>query len=65
LGSGTLGFLNVQGPAQVIKVECYPLAFILAAANVDTLDFLSLDVQGAEMNILKTLPWDIIDIDVC
>jgi FkbM family methyltransferase len=63
-GGGTLGYLKVHGSVSAIQVDCYPLANILAAANVSRLDLLSLDVQGAELDILRTIPWDVIDIQV-
>ncbi len=32
--------------------------------NVTKIDFLSLDVEGFEMPILRSLPWDKLDISV-
>ena len=29
-----------------------------------TIDYLSLDVEGAELDILKTIPWEKVDIKV-
>ena len=63
-GGGTLGYMKVHGVVSTIVVDCYPFANILAAANVSHLDLLSLDVQGAELDIIKTIPWDVIDIQV-
>lgn len=40
------------------KAKCFPLISYLLALNISKIDFLSLDVQGAELDILKTLPWD-------
>jgi len=45
------------------NVECYPLISILLAVGKTKIDFLSLDVEGAEETILKSIPWDKIDID--
>ncbi|CAG7830955.1 unnamed protein product [Allacma fusca] len=36
-------------------VECFPLVSQLAAINITHVDFLSLDVQGLEMDILATI----------
>ncbi len=64
-GTGSLGYLKVWGDnLTTIAVDCFPLANILAAANIPRLDLLSLDVQGAELDILKTVPWNVIDIQV-
>ena len=38
------------------KVPCFPLETILLAINVSTVDFFSLDVEGFELHILRTLP---------
>ncbi|XP_069193568.1 protein Star-like [Procambarus clarkii] len=43
-------------------VQCFPLASYLLALNVSTVDFLSLDIQGAEKSVLKNFPWDRITI---
>ncbi|XP_035703774.1 uncharacterized protein LOC118434410 [Folsomia candida] len=39
------------------SVDCYPLFSLLASLNVTTVDYISLDVEGAELSILKTIPW--------
>ncbi|CAL4062228.1 unnamed protein product, partial [Meganyctiphanes norvegica] len=38
------------------NVQCFPLLSYLLALNVTTVDFLSLDIQGHEWDVLKTLP---------
>ena len=43
--------------AQVINVTCIPLYTILLAIGNPTVDFFSLDVEGAELERLKTIPW--------
>ncbi|CAG0917900.1 unnamed protein product [Notodromas monacha] len=45
-----------------IEVQCYPLMSILRAAGLTNLDVLCLDVQGAELDILKSLSWDQVNI---
>ena len=47
-----------------IHVECFPLTSILFSLNRTSVDFLSLDVEGVELDILKTIPFNIIDIEV-
>ena len=63
-GGGTLGSHYVHGRASKIQVQCYPLANILAAANIQNLDLLALDVQGAELEVRQTIPWDVFNIQV-
>ena len=45
-------------------VNCYPLSSLLIAANFTKLDFLSLDLEGVELQVLKTVKWDFHDIKV-
>ena len=46
------------------NVTCYPLYTILKALEVERVDYLSVDVEGWELAILKTVPFDKIDIKV-
>lgn len=45
-------------------VQCYPLSDLLAALGVSHVDYLSLDVQGGEPAILKTIDFHQLRIDV-
>ena len=47
-----------------VEVFCMPLGLILAALEMYHIDFFSLDVEGAELQILKTIPFDKIKIDL-
>ena len=42
----------------ILQVQCFPLFSVLAALGNPTVDYFSLDVEGAELLILKTIPWD-------
>ncbi|ODM94854.1 Protein Star [Orchesella cincta] len=42
----------------VVKVQCMPLFSLLAAMNVSVVDYFSLDVEGNELQVLKTIPFD-------
>ena len=55
---------EVEKKANVTKVTCLPLYTILLAVGNPTVDFFSLDVEGAELEILKTIPWDKVNINV-
>lgn len=48
----------------LIEVQCFPFYSILLAVGVTQVDFLSLDVEGHELKILKTIPWRKLDIKV-
>ncbi|XP_042893987.1 uncharacterized protein LOC122267868 [Penaeus japonicus] len=44
------------------RIQCFPLASYLAALNASKVDFLSLDIQGGEWEVLHSLPLDRITI---
>ena len=46
------------------NVVCFPLHGVLKALNVTKVDYFSLDVEGNEMDVLRTIPLDLIDITV-
>ena len=43
-------------------MQCFPLYSLLLAINTTKIDFLSLDVEGDELYILKTIPFEKVDI---
>ena len=46
-------------------MQCFPLySLLMAAAGNVTVNYLSLDIEGAELQVLRTLPWDKVDIEV-
>lgn len=47
-----------------IRMQCFPLYSILLALGNPTVDLFSLDIEGAELQVLKTVPWDKVDIKV-
>ena len=47
---------------QSVPVQCLPLYSLLLALGNPTVDFLSLDTEGGELEVLETLPWDKVDI---
>ena len=47
-----------------IAVHCFPLNSIMAALNVTHVDYLSLDVEGPEVEILRTVDWSRLRVDV-
>ena len=46
------------------KTLCLPFYPILLAMGNPTVDYFSLDVEGAELQILKTIPWNNVEIKV-
>ena len=47
-----------------VSVNCFPLNAIMAAINVSHVDYFSLDVEGPELEILRTVDWKTLHIDV-
>ena len=50
--------------AKVREMSCVPLGVILREASVKHVDFFSLDVEGAELNVLRTVDWDAVTFGV-
>ena len=50
--------------ATLITAQCFPLYSALLALNRTRVDFFSLDVEGHELKILKTIPWNKVQIKV-
>ncbi|XP_047475703.1 protein Star-like isoform X3 [Penaeus chinensis] len=44
------------------EVQCLPLYSLLLALNTTKVDYFSLDVEGAELDVLRTIPWEKVDI---
>jgi len=42
----------------LIEVPCFPLETMLLAINRTHVDYFSLDVEGFELDVLKTIPFD-------
>lgn len=47
-----------------VGVQCFPLASYIAALKIKTVDYFSLDVEGHELAVLETIPFDKVDITV-
>ncbi len=50
--------------ARTTEIQCFPLYSILLALNRTTVDYFSLDVEGAGIMVLKTIPFDKLNIRV-
>ncbi|XP_013417716.1 uncharacterized protein LOC106178899 [Lingula anatina] len=51
----------IQGKS---RIQCFPIRSILAAIGRTHVDYFTLDVEGAEIEILKGFPWDHVTVDV-
>jgi hypothetical protein len=50
--------------AEVYKIQCFPLFTLLLALGNPTVHYFILDIEGAELQVLRTIPWDQVDIEV-
>lgn len=46
-----------------VDVQCFPLYSYMLALNVTHIDYFSLDVEGDELDVLKAVPFDKINIE--
>ncbi|MCG6901947.1 MAG: FkbM family methyltransferase [Rhodobacter sp.] len=49
---------------RILRVETRTLAEILREQGIGRIDYLSLDIEGAELDVLSTFPFDTVDVDV-
>jgi hypothetical protein len=47
-----------------VDVQCFPFFTLLLALNKTTIDYLSLDIEGSELDVLRTVPFGKLDITV-
>lgn len=52
------------GSTEILSVPCYTLTQLLIEHNIHHVDYLSLDTEGGELDILKSIDFSKIDIDV-
>lgn len=53
-----------KGSSKIITVECVVLTDILEKYDVTDIDFISLDTEGGELEILKSIDYERFNIDV-
>ncbi|XP_071557039.1 LOW QUALITY PROTEIN: uncharacterized protein [Temnothorax nylanderi] len=54
--------LDVAYTGEHIRVQCLPLTLYIAALGVKTVDYFSLDIEGNEIDVLETIPFNEVDI---
>ncbi len=62
--SGVEGFNKVKDISQKIEVQQIRLDDLLKVNNIATIDYLSIDVEGYEMNVLQSINFDKVNIKV-
>jgi hypothetical protein len=49
--------------SRTVQTQCLPLYSILAAIGVGHVDYFSLDIEGAEIGVLETFPFDDVTVE--
>lgn len=62
--SGIVGKIHGKMRGRDVTVKCFPLNSIMEALGVSHVDYFSLDVEGPELEILRTVDWTRLHIDV-
>ena len=63
-GGGRLIKRNTEIHPHIHKVYCFPFESMMLALNRQHIDYFSLDVEGLELDVLKTIPFDKLDISI-
>ncbi len=62
--SGVEGFNKVKSKSQKIEVEQIKLSDLLRKEKINKINYLSIDVEGYEMNVLKSINFDEVNIEL-
>ena len=57
-------YFQMKKEHKTIEAQCFPLYSVLLALNRTQVDYWSLDVEGHELKVLQTVPWDKVNIKV-
>ena len=57
------GIVPQEGPGTV-TLQCLPLYTLLLAVGNPTVHWFILDIEGAEFQVLQTIPWHLVDIEM-
>lgn len=60
---GMAGIVN-EADDESYDMQCFPLYSLIQATGGRTVNYLSLDIEGAEYLVLQTVPWEKVDIEV-
>ncbi|XP_018011370.1 protein Star-like [Hyalella azteca] len=56
--------VNAKKAQKSARVPCYPFYSVLTALGNPVVDFMTLDVEGVEMKVLRSIPWNDVKIRV-
>jgi hypothetical protein len=64
LNRGARAKIDPDSSGSSVSVQCLPLYSILLALNRTSIDLFTLDIEGNELDVLRTVPFDKVDIKV-
>jgi len=64
LGKGVIDTSDATLEKSLIEFQCFPLYSILLALGNPTVNLFIMDIQGSEVAVLETIPWQKVDIQV-
>ncbi len=47
------------------QLQCFPIEAIVAAVDNPVVNLFVLDIEGYELAVLRSIPWDKVNIEVC
>ena len=56
--------VQVENRWRTIRIQCFPLYTVLLALGNPTVHYFSLDIEGSELQVLKTIPLHKVDIKI-
>jgi hypothetical protein len=62
LNRGATAKIDPGSTKSSVSVQCLPLYSILLALNRTSIDLFTLDIEGNELDVLRTVPFDKVDI---
>jgi len=57
-------FRNKDVARESVLVQCFPLYSLLLSLGNPRVDFMSLDIEGSELDVLRTIPFDKVHIEL-
>ena len=59
-----MGGIVEESGEDTMTLQCVPLYTLLLALGNPTVNWFILDIEGAEFQVLQTLPWHLVDIEM-
>jgi len=61
---GGMAGIVPEATSESMEMQCFPLYSLILATGNRTINYFSLDIEGAELQVLESIPWDKVDIEV-